>query len=185
VDARPPPPPEDSFVGVSSDSGGANVDQVESPPPASEKVQGKRPAVDEPAQKKRKIAPTAPIKPGGISLGGDQATRTRRAAVIEWSDDDEDPVDILPSVQTSSRNTRMEEQSGGAKKVPEQQTTENPAERATVVPEQHTEANLERRAEENPEQQAEQRPNLEETRPLPPSTRINPTVVPRGSSGHR
>ena len=128
---------------------------------------------------------TAPLKPGGISLGGDQATRTRRAAVIEWSDDDEDPVDILPSVQASSRNTRVEEQSGGAEKVPEQQTTENPAERATVVPEQHTEANLERRARENPEQQAEQRPNLEETRPLPPSMRIDPTVVPGGSSGHR
>ena len=75
--------------------------------------------------------------------------------MIEWSDDDEDPVDILPSVQASSRNTRVEEQSGGAEKVPEQQTTENPAERATVVPEQHTEANLERRVEENPEQQAE------------------------------
>ena len=115
VDARPPPPPEDSFVGVSSDSGGANVDQVESPPPASEKVWGKRPAVDEPAQKKRKTAPSAPTKPCGISLGGDQATRTRRAAVIEWSDDDEDPVDILPGVQMSSRNTRMEEQPGALK----------------------------------------------------------------------
>ena len=75
--------------------------------------------------------------------------------MIEWSDDDEDLVDILPSVQTSSRNTRVEEQSGGTEKVPEQHTTENPTERATVVPEQHTEANLERRAEENPEQQAE------------------------------
>jgi len=155
VDARPSPPPEDSSVGVSSESEDADIDRVESPPPASEKVRGKRLAIDEPPQKKRKTAPAAPIKLGGISLGGDQATRTRRATVIEWSDDDEDPVDILPSVQTSSRNTRMEEQSGGAKKVPEQQTTENPAERATVVPEQHTEANLERRVEENPEQQAE------------------------------
>ena len=75
--------------------------------------------------------------------------------MIEWSDDDEDPVDIFPSMQTSSCNTRVEEQSGGAKKVPEQQTIENTAEWATVVPKQHTEANLERRAEENPEQQAE------------------------------
>ena len=56
-------------------------------------------------------------------------------ALIEWSDDDEDLVALLPSVQTSSRNTRMEEQSGGTEKVPEQQTTENPAERAIVVPE--------------------------------------------------
>ena len=74
VDARPPPPPEDSSVGVSLEFGGADVDRVESPPPASEKVWGKRPVVDEPAQKKRKIAPAAPIKPGGISLGGDQTT---------------------------------------------------------------------------------------------------------------
>ena len=72
--------------------------------------------------------------------------------MIEWSNDDEDPVDILPSVQTASRNTHVEEQLGGAENVPEQQATENPAKRATVVPEQHTEANLERRAEENPEQ---------------------------------
>ena len=105
--------------------------------------------------------------------------------MIEWSDDDEDPVDILSSVQTSSHNTRVEEQSGGAEKVPEQQTIENTAEWATVVPKQHMEANLERWAEENLEQQAEQRPNLEETRPLPPSMRIDPTAAPGGSSGHR
>jgi len=85
----------------------------------------------------------------------------------------------------SSRNTRVEEQSGGAEKVPEQQTIENPTERATVIPEQHTEANQEGRAEENPKQQAEQRPNLEEMRPLPPSMRIDPIAMPGGSSGHR
>ena len=79
----------------------------------------------------------------------------------------------------------MEEQSGGAEKVLEQQTTEKPAEHATVVLEQHTEANLERRAEENPKQQVEQRTNLEETRPLPLSMRIDPTTAPGGSSGYR
>ena len=33
----------------------------------SEKVQGKRAAADEPAQKKRKTAGAAPLKPGSIS----------------------------------------------------------------------------------------------------------------------
>ena len=42
----------------------------------SEKVQGKRAAVDETAQKKRKTVGVVPRKPGGISLGGDQTTQT-------------------------------------------------------------------------------------------------------------
>ena len=54
-----------------------------------EKIQGKRAATDEPARKKMKIAAVGPLKPGGISLGGDQTTQTRRTAVLEWSDDDE------------------------------------------------------------------------------------------------
>ena len=144
VDARPSPPPEDSSVGVSSESEDADIDRVESPPPASEKVRGKRPAVDEPAQKKRKTAPAATIKPGDISLGGDQATRTRRAMVIEWSDDDEDPVAPPPRVQAPPCSTCVEEQSRGSKEVPkqqargflEQQTTKIPTEQATGVPEQ-------------------------------------------------
>ena len=43
----------------------------ESPSLVLEKIRGKRAAVDEPAQKKRKTAVTAPLKPGGLSLGGD------------------------------------------------------------------------------------------------------------------
>ena len=49
---------------------------MESPPSVSEKVQGKREAADELAQKKRKMAGAAPHKPGGISISGDQTTRT-------------------------------------------------------------------------------------------------------------
>ena len=76
VDARPPAQPEESSVGVSSESGGMDVGQTESPTPVSEKTQGKRAAVDELAWKKRKIAAAAPRKLGGISLGDDQTTRT-------------------------------------------------------------------------------------------------------------
>ena len=56
----------------------------------SEKVRGKRPAVDEPAQKRIKTASSHAHKPGGISLGEDRAVRPPRTAVLEWSDDDED-----------------------------------------------------------------------------------------------
>ena len=54
-----------------------------------EKILGKRAAADKLARKKRKTAAAGPLKPGGISLGGDQTTQTRRTAVLEWSDDDE------------------------------------------------------------------------------------------------
>ena len=58
------------------ESRGVDAGRMESPPLVSEKVQGKRAAVDEPAQKKRKTAGAAPLKPGDISLGGDRTTRT-------------------------------------------------------------------------------------------------------------
>ena len=51
VDARPLAQPEESSVGVSSESRGMDVGQTESPPPVSEKTQGKRAAADEPARK--------------------------------------------------------------------------------------------------------------------------------------
>ena len=95
-----------------------------------EKVRGKRAAANELAQKKRKMAAAVPLKRGGISLGGDRTTRPRRTAVLEWSDDNEDPVAPPPSVQE----------------------TEIPAEQATGVPEQQAEINPERRGEETPEQ---------------------------------
>ena len=66
------------------------------------------------------MAAAAPLKLGGISLGGGQTTRTWRAEVIEWFDDDEDPVAPPPSMQAPPRSTRMEEQSRGSKEVPEQ-----------------------------------------------------------------
>ena len=43
-------------------------------PPVSEKARGKRAAADEPAPKRRKMAGSASIKPGGISLGDDQTS---------------------------------------------------------------------------------------------------------------
>ena len=83
VDARPPAQPEESSVGVSSESGGLDAGQTESPPTVSKKAWGKRAAADEPAQKRRKTAAAGPLKPGGISLGNDQTTRTRRTTVFD------------------------------------------------------------------------------------------------------
>ena len=110
VDARPLTQPEEGAISILS----------ESPSPVSEKIWGKRAAVDEPAQKKRKMAGAAPLKPGGISLGGDQTTRTQSAAMSEWSDDNEVPVAPPPSTEVPPRNTRVEEQSKGGEGVPEQ-----------------------------------------------------------------
>ena len=76
------------------------------------------------------MAAVAPLKLGGISLGGNQTTRTRRAAVIEWSGDDEDPVVSPPSVQVPSCSTRVEEQLRGSEEVPEQQATGIPKQQA-------------------------------------------------------
>ena len=70
VDARPPTQPEEGAVSASLESGGTDAGQTESPPLVTEKVQGKRVAVDELALKKRKMAGAAPRKSGGISLGG-------------------------------------------------------------------------------------------------------------------
>ena len=104
-------------------------------PPVLEKVQGKRAVTDELARKKRKTAGVNHRKPGDISLGGDQTTRTRSAAMSEWSDDD--GALVAPSLSTKAppRNTRMEEQSKEGEGVPEQ--------RAKGVPEQQTRGVLE------------------------------------------
>ena len=75
VDARPPAQPEESAIGVSSESGGTCAGRTESPPPVSEKAWWKRAAANEPAQKRRKTVAVAPIKPGDILLGDDQTTR--------------------------------------------------------------------------------------------------------------
>ena len=55
---------------------GMDVGRTESRPSVLEKIRGKRPAIDEPAQKKRRTGATAPRKLGGISLGDDQTTQT-------------------------------------------------------------------------------------------------------------
>ena len=72
----------------------------------------------------------APRKPGGISLGDDQATRTQSAAMSEWSDDNGAPVAPPPSTEAPPCNTRMEVQSKGGEGVPEQQAEERPTVRA-------------------------------------------------------
>ena len=110
VDARPPPQPEGETFSILS----------ESPSSVSEKIWGKRAAADELAQKKRKTAGTAPLKPGGISLGGDQTTQTRSAAMSEWSDDDRAPVAPPPSTKAPPRSSRVEEQPKGGEGVPKQ-----------------------------------------------------------------
>ena len=117
VDARPPTQPEGSAIGVSSESGGTDVGRTESSSPVSEKARGKRAATDEPAQKRRKTAAAAPIKPGDISLGDDQTTRTRRTAVFDWSDDDEVPTAPTPSMKEPPLSTRAGDQSRGGKEV--------------------------------------------------------------------
>ena len=119
VDARPPAQPEESVVGVSSESGGTDAGQMESSPLVSEKARGKRATADKPAQKKWKTVAAAPLKPGGISLGGDQTTRTRRTAVFEWSDDDEVLMAPPPSMKEPPQSTCMGNQSGEGGEVPE------------------------------------------------------------------
>ena len=63
----------------------------------------------------------APLKPSGISLGGDRTTQTRSAAMSEWLDDDEVPVAPPPSTKAPPRNTRTEGQSKEGEGVLEQQ----------------------------------------------------------------
>ena len=71
------------------------------------------------------------------------------------------------------------------REFPEQQMIEVPTGRATGVPEQQAEVNPERWVEEILEQQAEQRPTVEEVRPPPKSTGVDPTAAPKGSGRHR
>ena len=66
------------------------------------------------------MATIAPLKLGGISLGGDQTTRTRRTVVFEWSDDDEILVAPSPSTEAPLHSTHAEEQAKRGKEVLEQ-----------------------------------------------------------------
>ena len=105
VDAWPTTQPEEGAASASSESKVEGAGWMESPPQVSEKVRGKRAATDEPARKKMKMAGVAPRKPGGISLGGDQTTRTWSGAMFEWSEDDGALVAPPPSTETPPRNT--------------------------------------------------------------------------------
>jgi len=95
----------------------------------------------------------APRKLGNISLGGDQTTRMRRTAAIEWSDDDKVPVFPPPNMREPPRSTRMRDQSRvgeeitepETREIPEQQVRETPAQKSMGVPTE--------RAMEVPEQQ--------------------------------
>ena len=136
VDPRRPLQHEDGEPSSSSDS----------PSLVSEKVRGKRPVVDEPAQKRRKTASSHAHKPGGLSLGEDRAVRPPRTAVLEWSDDDEDQSAPPPSttevpVDRVTPKHRAGESYGQA-------TADAPAMQTTEVPEQRTEGGASKHQEE-------------------------------------
>jgi len=166
-----------------------------------EKTRGKRAAADELTQKKRKMAATAPLKLGGILLGGDQTARTQRTAVLEWSDDDEDLVVSPLIMQAPPRSMHTEDQSGGGGEVPEPQTRDAPGQRVREVPaqqttgvpagqvmgapEQQAEVNPDPRAEEVLEWHAEQGPTVGEASPPPQNTAVDPITAPSGSGRHR
>jgi len=149
--------------------------RTESPPPVSAKTQGKRPAEDEPAQKKRKTAATGPHKPGGISLDDDQTNRTQRTAVFDWSDDDKILMNPPSSTKGPPLYPRTEQQTGvgeevlkaSTRRVPEhraegitvQQTSKIPMVRAMEILGQQTKA--------TPEQQTEPMQTKEKPR-IPP-----------------
>ena len=98
----------------------------------------KRAAADEPAQKRRKMVTAAPLKPGSISLGDDQTTRTRRTTVFDWSDDDKVSTAPPPSTKEPPRSTRAGDQSRGGEEVPKPQTREVLEQQARGVPTQQT-----------------------------------------------
>ena len=78
------------------------------------------------------------IKPGGISLGDDQTSRTRRTAMFDWSDDDKVPKDPPRSMKEPPCSTPMGNQSRGGKEVPKPQTREVPEQRVREVPAHQT-----------------------------------------------
>ena len=100
----------------------------------SKKVRGKRPAVDEPVQKRRKTASFHAHKPGGISLGEDRIVRPRQTAMLEWSDDDEDQSTLPPSMMEAPTDADAPEQQ--ARESFGRATVENPVMQTTEVPEQ-------------------------------------------------
>ena len=134
-----------------------------------------------------------PLKLGGISLGGDQTTRTRRTAVFEWSDDDKIPVAPPPSTEAPPRSTRAEEQAKRSEEVPGQhamgvpvkQATRVPEQQVIGVPEQQVTGVPEQLAEEVPEQRMEWGSMVEEARPSSQDTGNDHKATAGGSSRHR
>ena len=124
---------------------------------------------DELAPKKRKTVAAGPLKPGIISLGGDQTTRTRRTAVLEWSDDDETSVAPPPNTESPSHSTCAEEQAKRGEEVPEQRARGVLAQQATGVP----------------ERRMEQRSTVEEEGPPPQDAGVDPKATAGGSGRHR
>ena len=139
----------------------------------SEKVHGKRPAVDELAQKRRKTASSHAHKPGGISLGEDRAVQPPRTAVLEWSDDDEDqsapPSSTTEALADSvAPKHRAGESYGRA-------TVDALAMQTTEVPEQRTEGGAS-------EHQEERQPAAEAQES---SHKADQAAAPGGSGRHR
>ena len=124
VDIRRPLQPEEEKPSTSSDS----------PSPVSEKIRGKRPAVDEPVQKRRKPTGSTTHKSGDISLGDDRTARPRRTIVLEWSDDEDNQTTHPLSMKEPLKGAEVPEQQ--ARESHAQATTEVLAVQTTGVPEQ-------------------------------------------------
>ena len=77
-----------------------------------------------------------PRKLGSISLGGDQTTWMRSAAMSEWSDDDGAPVAPPCACCMKALQCSEEELSKGGEGVPEQQAKRVLELQAKGVPEQ-------------------------------------------------
>ena len=170
VDIRRPLQPKEEEPSTSSDS----------PSPVSEKIRGKRPAVDEPVQKRRKTASSTTPKTGGVTLGEDRTTQPRRNAVLEWSDDDEDPATHAPSMKAPSTDAETPKQQARRSYV--WATTEVPATQTTKVPEQQEGITVEQHTEGAPGHQTERHPVVEEQES---SHQADQAAAPGGSGRHR
>ena len=170
MDIRRPLQSEEEEQSTSSDS----------PSQASEKIRGKRPAVDEPVLKRRKTASSHAHKLGRISLGEDRTVRPRRTAMLEWSEDDEDQSVLPPSTKEPSKGAEVPEQQ--ARESHAQATMKVPAVQTIGVPEQQGGITIEQHTEGAPGHQAKQQPAVEEQEP---SHQVDQEAAPGGSGRHR
>ena len=170
VDIRRPLQPKEEEPSTSLDS----------PSLVSEKIRGKRPAIDEPAQKRRKPASSTVHKSGGISLGEERTVRPRRTTVLEWSDDDEDQAVHPPRTKEPSTDAKAPEQQARRSYV--RATTEVPTARMTKVPEQQEGITAEQHIEGAPGHQTERHPVVEEQES---SHQADQAAAPGGLGRHR